>query len=167
MHKHLFSLSLVLMSLAFMLTNKAEPIVPTPFSATTQSAEGHAVYIVIFSTPKIKHAESFHRRILAKVVGSTYLGYDIKKILIFVLLCFMENHTAECNLGKILTRDDKKQTVLIQFIIEQGLERNEWKNHWQAQVADLKKKGVKKESNNKVSWGAQMHQKRFESDGKD
>ncbi|KAF9606102.1 hypothetical protein IFM89_023125 [Coptis chinensis] len=49
---------------------------------------------------------------------------------------------------------------------DEGLERNEWKNHWQAQVAELKKKGVKKESSNKVSWGAQMRRKRFESDGK-
>ncbi|PIA35899.1 hypothetical protein AQUCO_03400054v1 [Aquilegia coerulea] len=50
---------------------------------------------------------------------------------------------------------------------DEGLMKNEWKNHWRAQVAELKKKSMKEESSSNMSWAAKMRRRRFESDGID
>ncbi|KAF5193428.1 Chaperone protein dnaj 20 protein [Thalictrum thalictroides] len=51
---------------------------------------------------------------------------------------------------------------------DEGLmKKNEWKSHWQAQVVELKKKGMREDSNSNMSWAAKMRRRRFESDGID
>ncbi|KAJ7957246.1 Chaperone protein dnaJ 20 chloroplastic [Quillaja saponaria] len=41
-------------------------------------------------------------------------------------------------------------------------EKNEWKNRWQAQVSELKKRSMKKDAGEAMSWGARMRRRRDE-----
>lgn len=50
------------------------------------------------------------------------------------------------------------------ILCTQGLdEKGEWKSRWQAQVSELKRRSVSKNSNENMSWGARMRRRREES----
>ena len=42
-------------------------------------------------------------------------------------------------------------------------EKCEWKSRWQAQVSELKRKSMNKDSKGSMSWGARMRRQREES----
>lgn len=41
-------------------------------------------------------------------------------------------------------------------------ERYEWKNRWQAQVSELKRRSTNKDAGGNLSWGARMRRRRDE-----
>ncbi|KAK6161710.1 hypothetical protein DH2020_005091 [Rehmannia glutinosa] len=46
---------------------------------------------------------------------------------------------------------------------EQMEEKGEWKNRWQSQLSELKRRSVQKDSDDNMSWGARMRRERNES----
>lgn len=47
---------------------------------------------------------------------------------------------------------------------ESMMDTDEWKNCWQSQLFELKRRNTYKESGNNMSWGARMRRKRSESE---
>ncbi|KAK6161702.1 hypothetical protein DH2020_005083 [Rehmannia glutinosa] len=48
-------------------------------------------------------------------------------------------------------------------IQQQMEEKGEWKNRWQSQLSELKRRSVQKDSDDNMSWGARMRRERNES----
>ncbi|CAN4107169.1 unnamed protein product [Withania somnifera] len=42
-------------------------------------------------------------------------------------------------------------------------EKSEWKNRWQCQLSELKRRSMQKDSGNSMSWGARMRKQRNEA----